>query len=189
MPQVEAKKPIEGGIKDDIGRQHEAMKELFNGLRETVSRNKAWDTNPRVFFKELGEKLGRAGIDEMKFSDFITSEVETIFRISFGQAAKADAERHSWSKVTRELTKREIDDKFRLAGLDEDVGTELLTIAYCLYDAASCKLGISKYFEAQGNINDVQSNRAQAGSRIYRLKSEETDAAYRRYGRKVQPIS
>ncbi len=53
---TEAKKPA-ASMRKDIERQQEKMRELFDELKETVSKPK-WDEKPKGFFTALEKKLG-----------------------------------------------------------------------------------------------------------------------------------
>ncbi|MEM3556168.1 MAG: hypothetical protein QXF56_05600 [Candidatus Micrarchaeia archaeon] len=178
MIHIEARKPIENaGIRREVDRQQEKMKELFNELKEKLSKNKAWDEKPKDFFKLLGKKLREAGIDEKSFADFIVNEVEIAFKLTFRQAAKTEADKYDWSKAFGTVSEKELSAKFRLASIDEDVGTELLTVAYCLRDAAAKRVGVAEYSEKYAGQEEVQGNRELAQSYVHSLKNRERQDA------------
>lgn len=157
-PQAEAKKqaeepPIKGGIE----KQQHKMKELLDELREAASSG--WDRKPKKFFKDVGNRMRKEGIDEMRFSDFIIEGFTTPLRLVLEQELKvimeqsrklANEQYESISKYGFALGKAppDVAKTLSLASQEKMIAGELLTIAICIGQANKSNQGVAEFFGA-----------------------------------------
>jgi hypothetical protein len=150
MYQVAAKKPSEDGIRKEVEKQQKMM-ELFNELKETV-KNPVWDEKPKEFFKALGEKMKKEGIDEMRFCDFVNAELTNSLLHTFRQQLRVRVK----AGERGETKKPTVVNISNFAEKEAKLGRELVTVVGCIYEAQGSKQGCAEFFEKITNENDAR---------------------------------